>query len=151
MQFYVKDIMSIDLVTVRNNAQIRDLIKIFVNNEVSGVPVIDSDGYLVGVVSSRDVLQEESSHSFYYAPLAYNHELKLLEDAKFFDQPVSGIMSADLYTVDPNATIAKMAKIMYEKKIHRLLVTEYNKLVGIVSTFDLLKLLATSDETIVLQ
>ncbi|OGH98969.1 MAG: hypothetical protein A2039_09920 [Candidatus Melainabacteria bacterium GWA2_34_9] len=149
MQFYVKDIMSTELITIKENTQIRDVIKIFVNNDVSGLPVLDQDGYLAGVVSSTDVLKQESSHSFYNTTMAKNYELELLEDVKFFDQPVSSIMSEDLYTVEPDATIAKMAKIMYEKKIHRLLVTEYDKLVGIVTTFDLLKLLATSDESVV--
>lgn len=150
MQFYVKDIMSTDLITIKENTQIRDVIKIFVNNDVSGLPVLDHDGYLAGVVSAADVLKQESSHTFYHTTMTKNYELELLEDVKFFDQPVSSIMSEDLFTVEPDATIAKMAKIMYEKKIHRLLVTEYNKLVGIVTTFDLLKLLATSDEEVVI-
>ena len=150
MQFYVKDIMSTELITIKENTQIRDVIKIFVNNDVSGLPVLDQDGYLAGVVSATDVLKQESSHSFYNTTMTKNYELELLEDVKLFDQPVLSIMSEDLYTVEPDATIAKMAKIMYEKKIHRLLVTEYNKLVGIVTTFDALKLLATSDEEVVI-
>lgn len=150
MQFYVKDIMSTEIITVKENTDIRDLIKIFVNNEISGIPVLNHESSLIGVVSSADVLKKESSHTFYHTTMVKNYELELLEDAKFFEQPVSSIMSTDLITIKPDATIAKMAKIMYEKKIHRLLVQEYDKLVGIVTTFDLLKLLATSDETIVI-
>jgi len=149
MQFYVKDIMSTELLTIKENTQIRDVIKIFVNNDISGLPVLDLEGYLSGVVTATDVLQKESSHTFYNTIIYKNYELELLEDAKFFDQPVSSIMTVDLSIVEPDTTIAKMAKIMYEKKIHRLLVTEYGKLVGIVTTFDLLKLLATSDEELV--
>lgn len=149
MQFYVKDIMSTDLITIKENTQIRDVIKIFVNNDVTGLPVLDHDGYLAGVVSSTDILQKESSHTFYLATLGKNYDLELMEDARFFDQPVSSIMTEDLFTIEPDATVAKMAKIMYDKKIHRLLVTEYDKLVGIVTTFDILKLLATSDESVV--
>lgn len=149
MQFYVKDIMSTELITVKENTQIRDLIKIFVNNDISGIPILDYDGFLTGVVSATDVLKQESSHTFYNTLMAKNYELELLEDAKFFDQPVSSIMTEDLFTIEPDATVAQMAKIMYENKIHRLLVTEYDKLIGVVTTFDLLKLLATSDETVV--
>lgn len=150
MQFYIRDIMSTDLITVKENTQIRDLIKVFVNNKVSGIPVSDYDGHLKGVVSYTDVMKKESSHSFYSASVSEDMELDLMKDAKFFDQPVSLIMSKDLYTSKPDATVAKMSKIMYEKKIHRLLITEDNKLVGIVTTFDLLKLLASSDETIII-
>lgn len=150
MQFYVKDIMSTELITVKENTQIRDVIKIFVNNDISGLPVLDHDGYLTGVVSASDILEQQSSHTFYYASMVKNYELELLEDAKFFDQPVSTIMSEDLYTIEPDAAVAAMAKIMYDKKIHRLLVTEYDKLIGVVTTFDALKLLATSDESMII-
>ena len=149
MQFYVKDIMSTDLITVQEDSTIRDLIKTFADKDILGVPVLDKDGYVVGVVSSVDILKNESSHTFYYDPLMTNFEMSLYEDAKFFDQPVSAIMTHDVYSIGANETIAAMARIMYNKRIHRLLVTEYNKLVGLVTIFDLLKLLASSDEEVI--
>jgi len=149
MQFYVKDIMSTDMITVKEDNTIRDLIKTFADKDILGVPVINDEGFVCGVVSSIDILKNESSHSFYHDPFMKNFEMSFLEDAKFFDRTIADIMSKDLYMIGPDEPIARMAKIMYDKKIHRLLVTEYNKLVGIVSTFDLLKLLASSDEQIV--
>jgi len=149
MQFYVKDIMTTDVVTIQEESSIRDLIKVFADNDILGVPVVDKNGYIVGVVSSIDILKNESSHSFYLDPFSKNFELGLYEDAKFFDKSVSTIMSKDIYSISPDESIARMAKIMFNRKIHRLLVTEYNKLVGIVSTFDVLKLLATSDEQVI--
>ena len=150
MQFYVKDIMTTDLITIQGNTTIRDAIKIFSNNDVSGLPVTNQDDELTGVLSASDILQNESAHTFYTLPYRKDFVLELIDDSKFFDQPVSTIMSEELYTIEPDATIAKMAAKMYEKKIHRLLVTEYNKLIGIVTTFDVLKLLATSDESVVI-
>lgn len=149
MHFYVKDIMTTDLVTIKENMTIRDLIKTFADKDILGVPVINDEGFVCGVVSSIDILKNESSHSFYHDPFMKNFEISFLEDAKFFDCKVADIMSRDLYTINPEEPIAVMARIMYNKKIHRLLVTEYNKLIGIVSTFDLLKLLASSDEQVV--
>lgn len=149
MQFYVKDIMTTDLITIKENMTIRDLIKTFADKDILGVPVINDEGFVCGVVSSIDILKNESSHSFYHDPFMKNFEISFLEDAKFFDCKVADIMSRDLYSINPDESIAVMARIMYNKKIHRLLVTEYNKLIGIVSTFDLLKLLASSDEQIV--
>lgn len=150
MQFYVKDIMTTDLITIQENTTIRDAIKIFSNNTISGLPVIDQDDKLTGVLSASDILQNESAHDFYTLPFKREFIFEILEDTKFFDQPVSTIMSEDLYIIEPGDTIAKMAKSMYEKKIHRLLVVEYEKLIGIATTFDLLKLLATSDEAVVI-
>jgi len=149
MQFYVKDIMSTDIISVRESDSIKTLIKVFADNRILGVPVLDDHGYISGVVSSVDILKNEKSHTFYHAPTINLFEPTVYEDAKFYEQPVSSIMTKDLYTISPDDTIAKMAKIMYDKKIHRLLVVEYDKLIGIVSTFDLLKLLATSDEEVI--
>lgn len=149
MQFYVKDIMTTDIITVKETDTIRDAVKVFSDNKIYGVPVVDEEGYVVGVISVNDIVKKESSMSFYYSPFMKDLESIIYNEAKFFDRAVSTIMSKDLFTVTPEDTIAKMAKEMYEKKIHRLLVSEYNKIIGIVSTFDLLKLLATSDEDLV--
>lgn len=149
MQFYVKDIMTTDLISVKENTTIRDVIKIFANNDISGVPVLDQDNILVGVLSINDVINNESSQAYFIIPFKRDFELELLENSNFLDHPVSTIMSKELYTIEPGDTIAQMAKIMYDKRIHRLIVTEYDKLIGVVTTFDVLKLLATSDETIV--
>lgn len=150
MQFYVKDIMNTDLVTVQENTSIRDAIRIFSNNDVSGLPVINQEDEVTGVLSASDILQNESAHNFYSVPHRRGFELEIIKDSMFFDQPVSTIMSDILYTIEPDDTIAKFARIMYERRIHRLLVVEYGKLIGIATTFDLLKLLATSDESVVI-
>lgn len=144
MQFYVKDIMSSDLITIDEKATIKELIDIFSKNDILGVPVLKDD-YVVGVVSASDVIKNERSLSFYESPRYEKKTFNFYDNTKFMNNPVSSIMSEKLYTTEPDDTIGKMAKIMYEKKVHRLLVIEYNKLVGIVSTFDLLKLLAEAE------
>ena len=95
-------------------------------------------------------MKNESSHNFYQTPTIDDLESIRYETTGFMSAKVSTIMTKDLYSISPDDTIAKIAKVMYDKKIHRLLVVDYNKLVGIVSTFDLLKLLATSDEEIII-
>lgn len=150
MQFYVKDIMTTDLISVKEDTKIRELIQIFSDNAILGVPVIDVDGYIVGVVSAQDIIDNESSHTFYHQPTIRSIGKLIYDDVGFFDQEVSSIMTKDIYSIGPDETVAKMAKSMYDKKIHRLLVVDYEKLIGIVSTFDVLKLLATSDEEVII-
>jgi predicted transcriptional regulator len=150
MQFYVKDIMSENLITINQNATIKELVSIFSDKGIIGVPVIDGDECVVGVVSSMDVMKNESSHDFYRSTSANLFEHTSEETSNFLDRKVDTIMTKDLYTISADDTIAKMAKIMYEQKIHRLLVVDYNKLKGIVSTFDLLKLIATNDEEVII-
>jgi len=148
MEFYVNDIMSEDVIAVKEYQPIRDLIRIFAQQNITGVPVIDKDEYIVGVVSASDVLKNENSHTFYVEPFLKNFRRNLFENAKFLDRPVSEIMTKDLFTIGPDETIHKMARIMYEKNIHRLLVTRNNRLLGIVTTFDLLKLLAAAEDKV---
>ena len=93
MQFYVKDIMSTDLITIRENDTIKDLIKTFADNNILGLPVLDLEGHVVGVISSIDILKNESSLSFYQDPFMKNSEINFYEDLKFFDKPISSIMS----------------------------------------------------------
>ncbi len=149
MQFYVKDIMTTELVTIKENISIRDAIKIFSSNKISGLPILDQDYKLVGVISASDIIKNKSSSAFFSVSYKGETDFECLQESKFLDHPVSTVMTKELFCIEPGATIAKMAKIMYENKIHRLLVSEYDKLVGIVTTFDLLKLIATSDENIV--
>lgn len=144
MQFYVKDIMSTDIVTVEENATVRELVEIFSKNEIMGVPVV-KDSLVTGVVSASDIIKGEMAQSFYDNPRFERKRFQLDTSSHLFDAPVYTLMSDKVFTVGPDDTISSMAKIMYEKKVHRLLVTEYDKLVGIVSTFDLLKLLASTE------
>lgn len=146
MQFYVKDIMSEDVISIHDNETIKQLVDVFAEAEVQGVPVVDDDGYVVGVVSATDVIKDTSSYEFYQASFIKPFLVKFSKDEDFMKNKVSTIMTARLFYISPEDTVAKMAKLMYENKIHRLLVIDNKKLVGIVSTFDLLKLIATSDE-----
>lgn len=146
MEFYVKDIMTTEIITIKESDKIRNLVKLFADNEIYGVPVLDNNDYVVGVVSSSDIMRKEKSEHFYVNPFFYDFNVNIFEDTRFFDKPVSSIMTEDIITVSPEATIEEMAKIMYDNKVHRLLVTKFDKLLGIVTTYDLLKLLAAIDK-----
>lgn len=146
MEFYVKDIMTTDIITVKENSKIRELVNVFAENEIYGVPVLDEEDFVIGVVSSIDILKKEESENFYSKSFLFDFNINLFEDSRFFDKPVSSIMTKELITVTPDDTIEEMARIMYENKIHRVLVIKYDKLIGIVSTFDLLKLLAAKNK-----
>lgn len=147
MEFYVKDIMTTDIITVKENSRIRELVSVFAENDIYGVPVLDEEDFVIGVVSSIDILKKEESENFYSKSYLFDFNINLFEDSRFFDKHVSAIMTKDLITVTPDDTIEEMARVMYDHKIHRVLVIEYDKLIGIVSTFDLLKLLAAQSKS----
>lgn len=150
MQFYVKDIMSTDVITINKSDTLKDVIKTFVMSSITGAPVVDNDETIIGVISDSDILQRECSHSFYQPPLMKEFEEFTHSEDSYMNKPASRLMSKDLYTIEPDDSVSVMAKKMYDKKVHRLLVTEYEKLIGVVTTYDLLKLIATSDESVII-
>lgn len=145
MQFYVKDIMTENIVSLNDTDSLQSAMGKLVESGIMGAPVLGENENVVGVVSVIDILKKQASHSFYDLP-AFEQFKHIVTHSNFpEDIQVKEIMTGDLYFTSPDDEIEKMAKKMYDNCVHRLLVTEYNKLVGIVSTFDLLKLLASSE------
>lgn len=146
MQFYVKDIMSENIIALNENDSLQEAMKKLVDFGIMGAPVLDKKENVVGVISVIDILKKESSRSFYDLP-AFEQFKNILTHSNFSkDIKVKDVMTGDLYIVSPDDEIESMAKCMFNNCVHRLLVIEYGKLIGIVSTFDLLKLLASSEK-----
>lgn len=150
MPFYVRDIMSRDVITVRPEHTAEQALEVFQANQISGAPVVDSSGAVVGVISSNDLLKTNS-------PLSYGitnyFEVSLLDKVlaeegfhleSINDGLVSDLMTHKVYSVQPETPVEEAAAKMLEHHIHRLIVIspETGKPQGIVSTFDLLKLIA---------
>ena len=121
-----KDVMSRAVVTVRDDLTLRQVAKRLAGHEISGAPVLDDEGSLLGVVSLSDVARS-------------------LGDPADGDQPeltVRQIMTPIADTVPEDAPVSEIARVMIANKYHRMVVTRQEKPVGIVSSMDLLRLLA---------
>ena len=149
-----RDIMTADIVSVAENATVRELVTLLQENEISGVPVVNARGKITGVVSLNDVAAasgesgavapERASPDFYvhgWEDKLNPDELRQLhvEDEGLL---VSDIMTARVYTVAADVPIAEVARTMVDGHVHRLLVVEGDQPVGIVSTLDLLRSIA---------
>lgn len=148
-----KDIMSTQVITVDSQDSLTDVYQIFADKGISGAPVIGDDGLLVGVVSIRDllrVIEEENDacidESYYFR----NYENWPRPDGPadiedFQDRlgrrTVSEVMTNHVISVSPGTPAKEVAKLVRKNGIHRMLVLEDNKLVGLVSLFDLIQLL----------
>ena len=109
--------MSESVVTAEPHHSTEHTRKLLGNNKISTVPVVDSDGQPVGVVSASDLA----------------HDLKA-------GAPISTIMTKKVYVVPKYEDVSIAARVMRNHNIHHVVVTHEKKVVGILSAFDLLKL-----------
>lgn len=152
-----REIMESTVVTVRAEDSVIDTCRLFYREEISGGPVVDSTGKVVGVVSLTDlvgVAQQDHKRmivdrSFYRGSEAETHpgwlaELEEIED-RFSSLRILDVMTCDVISVSPEAPLASIVKTVLDHRIHRVLVIEKRDdeehLAGIISLFDLVSLL----------
>ena len=155
-QVPVGEVMSRDVIMVRDDMTLQEVATFLTENQISGAPVEDPEGRLVGVVSLSDVARATSEQPHLEAerprpsvPDYYlrGWERKLnVEELESFqvEEPgllVSEIMTPRVHSVDEATPVSDAARMMLEAHIHRVLVTSHGKVVGIVTTSDLLGLL----------
>jgi predicted transcriptional regulator len=142
------DIMIHPVLAVRESWTVRELASYFVEKSISGAPVLDRTGRLSGVVSLTDIVdqvtRERDSASLpkhAWSDRIAPEDLRGLqiEDS---DRLVGDIMTPTFFTVPAETTIPKIARTMVAGRIHRILVTAKGRVVGIVTTLDVLRELA---------
>lgn len=148
-----RDVMNSELICVRDDMTVAELAELLTDNEISGAPVEDAEGRLVGVVSLSDVVkaftgrdQAVLSHAepdFYLRGWEEKYNAEDVAGLRVADSEatVGEIMTPSILAVDEEMPVGKIAEKMIDARIHRLLVTRGKKVVGIVSTTDLLGLL----------
>ncbi len=149
--YKARDIMTKDVICVNPEMRIDELDKIFVKHKITGAPVVDENENLVGVVSQSNIVNYDlkkgmhaSSISDYYRSTGIESQ-QMTEDSievdtsSMADTEVKDIMVANVITANSEDSIHDIANTMCDKKIHRLVIVEGNKVVGMVSTLDILK------------
>jgi len=147
-----RDVMNPAVLTVRDDMTVRELATFLTENEISGAPVMDPRGKLVGVASLRDIVEstaegaeEISGRPRAFSKMGWGDRLTPGELTQMHIENegllVREIMTPSVYTVAGDTAVSKVAETMVRGHIHRLVVTERGKAVGIISTLDLLKLL----------
>jgi CBS domain-containing protein len=117
MNVKVHDLMTESVITTEPHRSIDHVRKLMERNKVGAIPVVDSSGKPVGIVSSTDLVRKLEGGS-----------------------PVSTIMTEKVYTVPRYDDVSTAARIMRNHKIHRVVVTHEQGVVGVISAFDLLEL-----------
>jgi CBS domain-containing protein len=145
----VGEIMQTDVITVGPDTTVRELASILAEKKISGVPVVDDDHEVVGMVSEADIIvQDAELHFPYYVPLLdsviYLQSFNKFEDRlrKMFGSKVKEIMSTEVMTIAPDASVRDAATLMADREINRLPVVAEGKLVGIVTRHDIVRAIA---------
>ena len=146
----VAEIMTTDVVTVSPETSLQEAIQILAEREISGLPVVNSQGDLVGVISETDLTWQETgvdtppyimfldSVIYLQNPAKHNEEVH-----KALGQTVGDAMSDNPATVKANQQVREAARIMHGKKLRRLPVgDEESKLVGMITQGDVIKMMA---------
>jgi CBS domain-containing protein len=139
------DAMVAEPVCVPPSMTIRELARIFDENEISGAPVVDAEGRVIGVVSKSDLIHRCTEGTISIPP-AYLFEVlseQSGEEQEFGPEPlvyVEDFMTEEPVVVRPNLSAAKVARLMADNRIHRVIVVDAEKFpLGIITTLDLLK------------
>lgn len=141
-----KDIMTTDLITVSPDTEITQATKILLDKRVNGLPVLDSDGRLVGLICQSDLVMQQKKIAL---PSLFNllDGLIPLRAPKNFEQEIRKItattvgqaMVTNPVTVTPETELTEIATLMVEKKYHTLPVLDAGKLVGVIGKEDVLR------------
>ena len=147
----VADIMQPDPVTASPDDEVEKLIRLLREHELPGVPVVDGEGRLVGIVTESDLVlrgDDEELHLPHYVELfggvVFLEPLQHLEDKlrKAFATKVSDMMTADPQTIAPDASVHEAARVISRSGHNRLPVVEGGRLVGVVTRVDCLAALS---------
>lgn len=135
-----KEIMHRGVVTVMPLATITELANILSKHKISGVPVVDNKGNLLGVVSQSDIVRK-GKHRPEDIPDYYMDVLPLLGSAtrRLEEETVFKLMTPAVLSADEDTPIEDLARQMLARHIHRIPITKDKRLTGIVSTIDLLR------------
>jgi CBS domain-containing protein len=117
MSVKIHDLMAKRVITAQPHHTIEHVRGLMQRNRIHAVPIVDTEGKPVGFVSSADLATEGRK-----------------------DRPISSVMTDEVFTVPQYNDVDVAARMMRNRRIHHVVVTHERQVVGIISSFDLLKL-----------
>lgn len=149
-----KDIMTEKVITVFPETKITEAARLLLENRVNGLPVVDSQSRLKGIICQSDLITQQEKvplPSFFtildsFIPLTSHKNLEK-EVRKIAAVTVEEAMTCDPITVGPEISLEEIATLMVKKNIHTLPVADRGKLVGIIGKEDVLRTLMSKGES----
>ncbi|MEH2408284.1 CBS domain-containing protein [Nostoc sp.] len=150
----VTDVMSRDPIVVRAETPLKEAIQILAERHISGLPVVDDVGKLVGIISETDLMWQETgvtppayimfldSVIYLKNPATYDRDLH-----KALGQTVGEVMSKNPITISTDKTLREAATIMHDRSVHRLPVLDSTgQVIGILTRGDIIRAMAASQD-----
>ncbi len=146
-----RDVMTRAMATTTPETTVEKVAKLLINLRISGVPVLDRNGQLVGIVTEGDLLRRvetgtDRQRSRWSELFSANSRLAE-EYIKSHARRIEDIMTREVVSVEELASLGEIAELMETKRIKRVPVVHNGKIVGIVSRADLLQVLASGGTT----
>jgi CBS domain-containing protein len=114
-----------DVITVTESTPLKDVTRMFSEKKITGAPVVNANGELAGVISETDIIRKTTSIGAWSPSTA------------------GQIMTKPAVTVHPDETLQRVCEMMYNRRIHRVVVAEGTQIKGILTTMDILRAIAT--------
>jgi CBS domain-containing protein len=124
MTLLASDVMVKDVITVSETTLLKDVTKMFGEKRITGAPVVNAEGSLVGVLSETDIIRKTTSIGAWSPKTA------------------GQIMTKPAVTVAPGETLQRVCELMHNRHIHRVVVAEGPQIRGIITTMDILRAIA---------
>ena len=116
-----KDVMTKNVITIDPEASLQDAIHMLIDKGISGMPVVDADGKMVGIISEKDIIH------FY----TFSRDMQNIK--------VKEAMTQDVVTFSPETDIEQIALSIAEKRFRRAPIVEGDRVVGIISRRDIIR------------
>ena len=142
-----KDIMTTDVIVARKDDSIANVATLLIREKIGGLPVVDEENKVVGIISETDIMQKETDIESprvinFFQGLIFLDDIKKLEDdmKKVAAYKVEDLMSKDIITVNEDDSFDYVANVMIKKSINRVpVVDKENFLKGIICRYDIIK------------
>jgi len=142
----VADLMTRQVITVQPETPVAEIARAMVQHDVSGVPVVDHDGNLVGIVTETDLVVQNANVHFPTFLQILDARIYLSDTRHFEDElrkalgtVAADVMTREVETVKPNDDVSVAATLMVDKDLNPIPVVENGKLVGIISRSDIIR------------
>ena len=147
---HAKDIMTPHVKSVPQSWTMQQFAKFLSDNDISGSPVADDEGKLIGIATLKDIAD------FHLNSVDHSYEEQLTEEEKLearrlrmmifegmtkLPVEVGDIMTPIIFSVEEDSSIVDVAKVMMHEHLHRIFVKKGKELTGIITTYDLLKVI----------